>query len=362
MDSEDEIPRERRWTDGLSQLAGLGVSLTGRVPRSEFRQTLLTVAASLLEARQGLFVEMNEATFEWTATAALEVAPGDSSSLRVHLGEGPLGRAAQGHSILTLSAALPEMPYLKPPLALVPLSVQQRPLALVMLADPAAGEFPAKTIVRADILRQTAALVLTNHVLFERAQRSRSTLTATLSHALEAKRGAAADVAMREQTAVRELARAMNLPGPLVQQAESGVLLRDLGLLGVSENILNKAGKLSEEEYAAVKAHPEIGHRILRDAPELRAVASIVLTHQEWFNGRGYPAGLIGEEIPLVSRMVAIVAAWGAMTSDRPYRPALAPNAAMAELRRQAGTQFDPRLVDVFLHLVESQSAAVTLS
>src|SRR5204863_1680645 len=92
---------------------------------------------------------------------------------------------------------------------------------------------------------------------------------------------------------------------------------------------------------------------ILQSVSSLRKVAAIVLYHQEWYNGAGYPEGLAGEEIPLGARIVQVIDAWDAMTSDRPYRQAMPKPAAVAELRRQAGTQFDPKLVELFLRVID---------
>lgn len=113
-----------------------------------------------------------------------------------------------------------------------------------------------------------------------------------------------------------------------------------------------KPGKLTPAEYDVMKTHPAIGHRLLQPLTHLRKVAAIVLYHQEWYNGSGYPEGLAGEEIPLGARIVQIVDAWDAMTSNRTYRPAMSPEAAKAELRRQEGTQFDPKLVEAFLRVL----------
>ena len=104
-----------------------------------------------------------------------------------------------------------------------------------------------------------------------------------------------------------------------------------------------------------MKKHPAIGHQILAPVKFLGPVAQMVLYHQEWYNGQGYPEGLSGEEIPLGARIVAIIDAWDAMTSDRPYRKALLREKAIAELKNGAGTQFDPRAVEAFLRIEERE-------
>jgi len=107
---------------------------------------------------------------------------------------------------------------------------------------------------------------------------------------------------------------------------------------------------LDEEERKEMERHCEIGHRIALASPLLAPIADLILKHHEWWNGEGYPLGLKGEEMPLECRILAIADAFDAMTNDRPYRSALTVEAALEELKRRAGTQFDPRLVEIFIH------------
>ncbi len=128
--------------------------------------------------------------------------------------------------------------------------------------------------------------------------------------------------------------------------------MHDVGKLGVPEQILFKPAALVEEEMEEVKRHPDIGYRIALSSLELAPVAELIRQHHERWNGKGYPRGLRGEEIHILSRILAIADAYDAMTSDRPHRPALSPQEALKELKRCAGTQFDPQLVEVFVKLV----------
>jgi putative two-component system response regulator len=130
--------------------------------------------------------------------------------------------------------------------------------------------------------------------------------------------------------------------------------LHDLGKVGIPTDLLLRAGSLTVDELAVVQQHPEIGERLLRPLGFASGIASAIRHHHEWWNGRGYPDGLRGEEIPLVSRIIAVVDAFDAMTCDRPYRQAVAHADAAEELRRFAGEQFDPALVKEFLAIVES--------
>ncbi len=130
-------------------------------------------------------------------------------------------------------------------------------------------------------------------------------------------------------------------------------LLHDIGKIGVPLEILNKPGKLTNEEWESLRSHAEKGYQIANSSPELERIADMVLHHHERWDGAGYPAGLSKEAIPLLSRIIAVVDAYDAMVNDRSYRPALPEAKAREELRRCAGSQFDPGIVSEFLQLLE---------
>jgi HD-GYP domain-containing protein (c-di-GMP phosphodiesterase class II) len=126
-------------------------------------------------------------------------------------------------------------------------------------------------------------------------------------------------------------------------------VLHDLGKIGVREAVLNKPGKLSEEEFAEIVRHPETAVRILEPIPFFRPLLPAILHHHERFDGKGYPSHLAGASIPLASRIMTIADTFDAMTSTRAYRQALPIADAIAEIRRCSGTQFDPDIVPAFL-------------
>jgi diguanylate cyclase (GGDEF)-like protein len=140
----------------------------------------------------------------------------------------------------------------------------------------------------------------------------------------------------------------MGLPPEEIERIRIAALLHDLGKIAISEDILDKPSSLSDAEWQAIGEHPRIGQVILEQASGLRDAIPVVLHHHERFNGGGYPHGLKGTEIPLGARIVAVADAYHAMVHDRPYSPALTHDEALEELRRHAGTQFDPKVVEVF--------------
>jgi putative nucleotidyltransferase with HDIG domain len=156
------------------------------------------------------------------------------------------------------------------------------------------------------------------------------------------------------------IARSMKLPRKDIDRLAQAGLLHDIGKIGVSERLLNKKDKLEIDEYEETKMHPVIGREILSTIQEFQDISEIVYHHHEWFNGGGYPDGISGVKIPLLSRIIAVADAFDAMTSSRTYRERIGIEKALEELRRNAGTQFDPAVVEAFLldtHQLDNEEA-----
>ncbi len=149
------------------------------------------------------------------------------------------------------------------------------------------------------------------------------------------------------------IAKAMGVDNSLLRQIARGAFLHDIGKMGVPDQILRKPGPLTTQEREIMRRHCDIGYSVLERIPFLKEAAEIVLAHQEFYDGTGYPRGLKGEQIPIGARIFAVADTLDAMISDRPYRKALPISAAQAEIRRFSGTQFDPQVVKVFLEQPE---------
>lgn len=148
------------------------------------------------------------------------------------------------------------------------------------------------------------------------------------------------------------IGKSLNLSENELHELELSAMLHDIGKIAIKDNVLNKQGKLNDEEWNEMKKHPEIGYRIALSMPELNQVANFILCHHERFDGKGYPNGIKGNEIPLMARIVSIADAYDAMTSDRPYRRAMTKKAALDEILKNSGTQFDPEIVDKFALII----------
>ncbi len=150
------------------------------------------------------------------------------------------------------------------------------------------------------------------------------------------------------------VARQLRLSRDTIKVIARGAFLHDIGKMAIPDEILRKPGKLTAAEIEIMQEHCSRGYQILRKIPFLADAADIVHAHQERFDGSGYPRGLKGEEIPLGARIFAVADALDAMTSDRPYRPALELEAAKEEIQAWSGRQFDPKIVEVFLSMPDS--------
>ncbi len=187
------------------------------------------------------------------------------------------------------------------------------------------------------------------------SQSVRGSIVQTMMKAMEERDHITEGHADRLGDLMEKMGRRLQLPQGTLADIRLLAKFHDIGKVGIPDSILNKPGRLTDEEMAIMRRHCEIGYRIAKASPDLEPIADWVLKHQEHWDGGGYPLGIAGESIPLECRILGIVDAYDAMTNDRPYRKAMPPGEALAELRRCAGTQFDPLLVDLFVTLTENE-------
>jgi diguanylate cyclase (GGDEF)-like protein/PAS domain S-box-containing protein len=151
-------------------------------------------------------------------------------------------------------------------------------------------------------------------------------------------------------------AKAMGLSDQKVKEIKMTGLLHDIGKIAIREKLLNKKGRLTTEEYEEIKRHPESGYQILKSVDAYSSIAEDILSHHERYDGLGYPKGLKGKEIPLVARIIAIADAYDAMVSDRSYRLGMTHEAALKEIKENAGTQFDPIISEIFVAMQREEN------
>jgi putative nucleotidyltransferase with HDIG domain len=185
---------------------------------------------------------------------------------------------------------------------------------------------------------------------------------AALMTALDARDRETEGHSSRVRQLAGKLGEAVGLNHDELKALERGSLLHDIGKIGISDTILHKPGQLNDAEWKIMRMHPDIGARIVEGIPFLQETLPVIRYHQERWDGSGYPIGLSGERIPLLARLFAVVDAFDALTSNRPYRQKVSAHEALQFLHQEAGILFDPQIVTVFEELVLQGQAADLLA
>lgn len=180
----------------------------------------------------------------------------------------------------------------------------------------------------------------------------------TIIHTLHEKNKGEEQHSHRVSLLCENMGIAMGLPESKVKELKHVGLLHDIGKIAIDEQMLNKPGKLTADEWDDMARHPAIGYRILSTVNEMAEMAEYVLAHHERWDGTGYPKGLKADEIPIEARIISLADAFDAMTSDRPYRKAMSRDASIEQLLLRSGTQFDPQLVMIFVDMLTNEGAA----
>ncbi|HUQ87177.1 MAG TPA: HD domain-containing phosphohydrolase, partial [Vicinamibacterales bacterium] len=179
-----------------------------------------------------------------------------------------------------------------------------------------------------------------------------------LALAIDAKDQTAQSHIRRVQVYATSIARGLGMSDTEIQGVKTAALLHDIGKLAVPEHILSKPGPLTQEEFQKIRVHPQVGAEIISAVPFPYPVAPLILSHHERWDGKGYPQGLKGEEIPLGARILSVVDYYDALTSDRPYHKAMTPEAALALLQQEASRALDPAVVQMFVSMSSEMEAA----
>ena len=204
-----------------------------------------------------------------------------------------------------------------------------------------------------DELIKTAEDKMYKHKMIERNS-IHSAIISSLGKALKERDYETEKHVKRMKDLAIKLGKELKLSEETLDELTLLTALHDIGKISITDSIILKPTSLTRKEWQIIKMHPEVGYRIAESSAELAPITKGILYHHEWWDGKGYPKGLAGENIPLISRIISIVDAFDAMTNDRPYRKALSTKEAISKIRRCAGSQFDPNLAVKFVKMIES--------
>jgi HD-GYP domain-containing protein (c-di-GMP phosphodiesterase class II) len=234
-----------------------------------------------------------------------------------------------------------------------PISSDGKVIGLAIAGDKQGEDIKASS-VDMKLLGATAshtAIFLENAALYNDLNAMFLGTLEALTASIDAKDRYTCGHSQRVAHLTQQLARAVGLDEHTISRTRIAGLVHDVGKIGVPERVLLKPGKLTDEEFEWIRRHPEMGYRILKDIPQLEDILPGVLYHHERYDGRGYPAGLTGEDIPFLARLITLADSFDAMSSNRTYRTRLSREEVLAEVERCAGTQFDPQLAPIFVKL-----------
>ncbi len=244
---------------------------------------------------------------------------------------------------------------------ILPLTVSGRAWGLVEVYDARPRSFTPAEAGLADLVVRQAAVLLEQCESREARDRLYRETLAALSSALEAKDGETSDHTQEVAELATQVAAVLGLPADELRHVELGALLHDIGKIRVPESILLKGGPLTTAQWEVMRSHTLVGEQILAPIDSLREVLPIVRSSHERWDGSGYPDKLVGVDIPLGARIVAVCDAYRAMVEERPYRPAMSRGEAIEELRASAGAHFDPDCVNALLEVLRRRSARLVL-
>jgi putative nucleotidyltransferase with HDIG domain len=234
------------------------------------------------------------------------------------------------------------------------LAVDDEPYAVIELYDERARRFAGGEVRLCQALAAEAGLMVARAQMAERLEEAYIATLGALAAALEAKDAYTNDHASQIADLAGAVCDHLGIPPSDTRIVRLGALLHDIGKIGIPEEILRKPGPLSDDEMRRMQEHPDIGARILEPVPYFADMVPLVRSSHERFDGRGYPDGLTGGDIPLGSRVIAVCDAFHAMTEDRVYRKALSLEGAVMEIERCSGTQFDPACAAALIAVVRS--------
>jgi len=362
--------------EALAALNEISQSLTASRDRDEVLHEVLDNALRLLRCHRGSLmliqtdgegedeydpaspiIEMADETARerYLAIVVAQGLPAEViESTRIALGQGPAGQVAAtgqiavfGQGEVTASSASESGASLS-----LPLKAKDQIIGVLNLAGHDGGEFEDDEVQLAMTLASQAATAIENAQLYDDLRDQFVHSIRVIANAIDARdpytRGHSERVALYSRLMADEL----NLPEEEVQTIYYAGLLHDVGKIGVRDNILLKEGRLTDDEFTAMKNHPVKSAEIIYPVKQLRRILPGLRHHHERFSARGYPDGLHEDQIPLMARIIGVADTYDAMTSDRPYRKGLPRRVALEELAKNRGAQFDPQCVNAFLELV----------
>lgn len=343
----------------VSLLTKVSALLNSSLNQESVRRQAMEAAVELMECEAGSLLLLDEETGELFFEVALGEKGDQIKEVRLRKGEGIAGWVAEHREPLLVpdvskdprhsGLADQKSKFITRNVLCVPVTIKDRIIGVLQAINRLHGEnFKEEDIGLFQSLAHQVAIAIENARLYQETQQAFKSAVAALSEAIEKRDPYTGGHTRRVVTYSLAIADELDLSREEKGLLEMSAYLHDIGKIGVEDQVLRKPGRLTEEEMEQMKAHPKMGSDIMEHIRQLHAVLPGMRHHHERYDGKGYPDGLKGEEIPLQAMIISVADTLDAMTSDRPYRKALSFETAYEEICRNAGTQLSERVVEAF--------------
>lgn len=352
----------------LDMLYGLLPAMATRLDQEEIGETLVAETSRLLRCKRVSLLVLDEAQSAFKVVASRGL-PGNLRGVMIPLRNSMVARALDEEDMLVVDslsersdlASLARGGYESEGFAVVrvPLKARGEALGFLTVTDRQDhADFSARDLKLLDGLSALGASALLGSRLHESVNKQMLSTIQALASAVEAKDNYTRDHAGRVANYCMRTAERLGIrDNKRLREIELAGLLHDVGKIGIPDAILTKTSRLTRDEFNVIQSHVRIGADIVRHVPGLECVADAIFFHHERFDGLGYLEGLRGDDIPLASRLIAVADTFDSITTERPYRKAAPTETAITEVRRAAGTQLDPRVVDAFGQVIARDGA-----
>jgi HD-GYP domain-containing protein (c-di-GMP phosphodiesterase class II) len=343
----------------LALLSQLGQILNSTLDHKEIRRRAMEAATQLMKAEVGSLLLINEDKGQLYFEVALGDREEDIKTIPLNFGEGIAGWVAQYGKPLVVNSPRDDPRFFKGVdertefktrnIICVPIKVKEKVIGVLEAINRQKGRFDKEDLFLLTSLADQVAIALDNSRLYQELEEMFFQTAESLADAIEKRDPYTGGHTQRVTSYSQAISKYLQLKPLERKWLKITSALHDIGKIGIEDNILKKPETLSSEEFDIIKRHSIIGVEIIEHIRQLRESIPGVKYHHEYVNGKGYPDGLKGEEIPILAKIVAVADTYDAMTTDRPYRKAMEEVVAIEELKRCSGTQFDREVVEAFM-------------
>ncbi len=332
---------------------------------NEVRERSIKAVMDLTESEAGSLLFYDENSKELFFDVALGEKADKVKTIRLKLGQGIAGWVAEHRQPVIVNDVQQDPRFFKGAdkksgfqtknMICVPVLSKNKLLGVLQAINKKNGDYTPLDLEILKALSNQIAVAIENARLYQELKETFFNIVFALADAIEKRDPYTGGHTKRVMEYSLAIGEEMGLDKETLTTLKLSAILHDIGKIGIKDSILLKPGRLSDEEFATIKKHPLFGEEILKHLKQMKDVLPGVKYHHERFDGRGYPYGLKGNDIPLIARIIAVADSFDAMVTDRPYRKGLPVEVALKELEKNKGTQFDPEAVDAFLRVYKKR-------